>query len=704
MTSLCPMQGMKMIERDNGKWEVYEHFPFVPKKAYTFAMDTETLTYLDGKAVPEKVLRQELEGKPLDEIKSRVSVDVWAWQAYDEENGFYMTNDFYLYLDHLCQCGCKFGWCYNAIFDFSQIDYKILAEAKEAWSLIEKGQKQTYSKHQPWSYESIHSDMGARYAYKLWIPYRHWKTRHKMVHSVEFRDFKNFLAGGLKRVLDDLKVTDNEGNPIRKLTMEYQNVKPTAKELTEAELAYCRNDVAGLYFAIKQFNETIEKRSEGESHIFGKKTNLMTAGGFAKRQLLRSMYPDKKDYKKRLNAFQWHHPMTETQDRWLRENGIYRGGITFVNPLYKGVLNERPLYRYDVNSEYPYAMSEINDLVGKGRRIKYMEWCDMADAEKDKYECAYILEWVEGYVRKGMLGVWYDRERKDFVTKVDEHFHHVMWEREFFELNEWFDLDFFCEYVLIWKKGPKAYAPFVLQNYANKSEATNQSEKKEAKLELNSSYGKLSERCERERGHYEKDDKNGCIHFVKDGVDVDTSSMMSIAVGSLITSYARCYILSKIREICPVPARDFVYIDTDSIHCFNKYDGCDPKRLGALKLEAVCPYSKYIAPKTYIDIESLEGFDPVHVQVPFEVHSKGINTNAIVKAIWDECAGDGKNLTLDILSRHMEYGVKYPVLQAVNVIGGKALIPTCKYLCKPLPSDDKGMSVTNLDGTMIMEA
>jgi hypothetical protein len=704
--SLFPIHVMKMIERENGKWEVYEHFPFTPIKAYTFALDTETLTYLDGKIVPEKELREALDSKGLNEIKARVKVDVWAWQSYDEQNGFYMTNDFYLFLDHLCQCGYKFGWCYNAIFDFANVDYKLLGEAREQWKLIEKGKEKTYSKHQPWSYESIHSDMGARYGYKLWIPYRHWKTRHKMVHSVEFRDFKNFLAGGLRKILDDLKVTDNDGNPIRKLKMNYQNVKPIINELTDDELAYCRNDVAGLYFAIKQFNKTIEKRSGCDCHIFGKQTNLMTAGGFAKRQLLKSMYPDKTDYKKRLKKFQYDHPMSLAQDKWLREHGLYRGGITFVNPLYKGVMNERALYRYDVNSEYPYAMSEIQDLIGKGKRISYDEWCEMDDAERDHYECAYILEWVNGYIRKGMLGVWYDPKRKDFVTKVDEHFRHVIWEREFFEMNEWYDLEFGCDWVLIWKRGNKAYAPFVLQNYANKSEAKNESEKKEAKLELNSSYGKLSERSERERGHYEKDSENDCIHFVRDGVDVDASSMMSVAVGSLITSFARCYILGKIREICPVPARDFVYIDTDSIHCFCKYDGCDPKRLGALKLEAVCPYSKYIAPKTYIDIEALAPFDPLaeKPKVPFEVHSKGINTNSIVLQIFQDFLANGKVLTIDILSRRMEYGAKYPVLQAVNVTGGKALIPTSKYLCKPLSKDDKNLSITNLDGTMLVEA
>ena len=125
-----------------------------------------------------------------------------------------------------------------------------------------------------------------------------------------------------------------------------------------------------------------------------------------------------------------------------------------------------------------------------------------------------------------------------------------------------------------------------------------------------------------------------------------------------------------------------------------------------MKLEAVCPYSKYIAPKTYIDIEALAPFDPLadKPKIPFEVHSKGINTNSIVMQIFQDFLDNGKILTIEILSKRMEYGAKYPVLQAVNVTGGKALIPTSKYLCKPLSEGDRKLSITNLDGTMLMEA
>ena len=39
--------------------------------------------------------------------------------------------------------------------------------------------------------------MGARYAYKLWVPYKHY-DRHEYVHAVEYRDLWNWLRVALE--------------------------------------------------------------------------------------------------------------------------------------------------------------------------------------------------------------------------------------------------------------------------------------------------------------------------------------------------------------------------------------------------------------------------------------------------------------------------------------------------------------------------
>ena len=706
------------VKIDADKWVIttYGHDYKKPVKACTFAIDTETQTYFDGKLLSNKALFKKVKDLNNDAKRKRLHNVTWAWQCYDEYNGFFMTNDFETFLLYQCACGYMFGWCYNSTFDFAQIDYEILAKGREKWKPhqhVKRGSGEAYNKGQAWTYESIHNDMGARYAYKLWVEYKN-ASRHKYVHAIEYRDFMKLVTGSLKKLLNDLDVRDNDGNPIRKLTMEYQAVSTDVDTISDDDIAYCENDVKGLYFAIKQFNVTIEQQSNNELHIFGKDTNIMTAGGFAKHELLRSLYPNLKNKRMRIKAYQKQHPLTQAQDEYLRKNYLYRGGVVIVNPLYKGKLLTkqnmgRPMNRYDVNSEYPYAMSVINDLIGRPVRKKLSEYEAMPN--KDEYEAVYILKSAYGIVKENYLGVWYDPFKKDFVKVINESDTHLMFEREINEMAEWYD-DFTisCDEVLLWKKGKKAYAPFVYENYELKAQAKkdkNATLQQTTKLKLNSSYGKLAERVERVIGHYELNEETGAIHFVHDETKIDAGSSMNVAIGALVTCVARCYILSKIREVCAGDIKHkFVYIDTDSIHAFADYPKADAYALGGLKLEAQCDAVKYIAPKTYIDIERVNKDGTIEYNA-IEVHSKGINLSAIIADLKKKQKGKKHNLpTLELVNRKIEYGAQYLCLVAMNVKGGKVLIPTLKYLAReelrPKGEDDK-VVFTNYNGNMFIE-
>lgn len=701
------------VNLNNGIWVITTkgHDYKRPQRACTFAIDTETQTYFDGKLLDNKALFNKIKKLNNEAKRKRISNVTWAWQCYDEVNGFFMTNDFETWLIYQCACGYKFGWCYNSTFDFAQIDYQILAKGKDKWKPhehVKRGSGKAYNKGQAWTYESVHNDMGARYAYKLWTPYRN-KDGHIYVHAVEYRDFMKLITGGLARLLNDLKVTDNDGNPIRKLTMNYQNVITDIDGISDDDIAYCENDVKGLYFAIKMFNKTIEEQSNNELHIYGESTNVMTAGGFAKHELLRSLYPHLKTKRKRITAYQRQHPITLQQDKYLRDNHLYRGGISYVNPYYRGkLLTGRKMMRYDVNSEYPYAMSIINDLIGRPFRKKLTEYDEMEN--KDDYEAIYMLKSVYGNVKKGYLGLWYDPFAKDFVNKINESGLHLMFERELKEMSQWYDdFTFACDEVILFKKGEKVYAPFVNENYALKAQAKkdhNPTLQQTTKLKLNSSYGKLAERVERVKGHYELNESTGAIHFVQDEVETDTGASMSVAVGALVTCVARCYILSKIREVCGNHIkRDFVYIDTDSIHAFADYAKADAYKLGGLKLEATCEAVKYIAPKTYIDIEHINDDGTIEYNA-FEVHSKGINLQAVINDLKKKQKGKRHGLpTLELINRKIDYGAQYLCLVAMNVRGGKVLLPTLKYLAREelRPKDDGKIVYTNYVGGMFTE-
>ena len=705
------------VQLSGGVWVITEqgHDYLKPRKWCTFAIDTETQTYFDGKLLENKKLFKKVRNLNNEEKRKRLTNVTWAWQCYDEVNGFFMTNSFTEFLTYQCRAGLKFGWCYNSTFDFAQIDYEILATGKDKWTTHKhekRGSGKGYNKGQARTYESIHNDMGARYAYKLWVPYKH-ADRHEYVHAIEYRDFMKLVTGGLAKLLKDLEVEDNEGNPIRKLTMEYQNVNTV--DPSENDIDYCMNDVKGLYFAIKKFNETIEEQSNGECHIFGKETNLMTAGGYAKHELLRSLYPNIKKKRARIKAYQKDHPITQAQDEYLRSNFLYRGGISYVNPLYKGKLLTSDLMgqtmkRYDVNSEYPYSMAQINDLIGKPYKKTLKEYYAMSQDEKQQYEAVFILKSVYGDVKENYLGLWYDPFKKDFVEHINETGTHLMFEREIIEMSKWYDdFEFSCEEVLLRKRGKKVYAPFVNENYELKAQAKkdkNATVGQATKLKLNSSYGKLAERLERIKGHYELSEETGAVHFVRDETEIEASSIMNVAIGALITCVARCYILSKIREVCGDEIKQkFVYIDTDSIHAFATYDKADAYTLGGLKLEATCEAVKYIAPKTYIDIERINKDGTIDYDA-FEVHSKGINLSAIVNDLKKKQKGKKHGRpTLALIDKKINYGEKYICLVAMNVRGGKVLIPTEKYLARweLSPNEDAKIVYTNYEGGMFSE-
>lgn len=661
---------MSMYERTvlNGKWVIHEGNYHRPYKADTGAFDTETLTLLNGKIAQDDELRQHVDNAETDtELKKPLECVVWSWQCYDEYNGFMMTNDFDLFVDYIARVGYSNVWCYNAKFDFSQIDYKILVEQADKWHLHERGKK---TKGQPWTYDMLANGFGARYAYKLWIPRKN-ESRHIHTHAVALYDLMNFYPRGLASLLKDLDVKDNAGNAIRKLEMDYQNVDTTNP--SDNDIDYCCNDVKGLYFAVKAWDKSIAELSAGECHIFGKKVNVMTAGGFAKKELLRNLYPGVDMYE-RLKFYQREHVLTVADDTRARALRLYRGGLCILNPKYRNKLVKDKLYRYDVNSEYPFAMSQIDDMVGAGREMSFAEWCQLDPA---RYHNIFVIKDIYGTLKDGYVACWLNYDENVYADIVIEPNERMFFDFELAELNKWYDLSYEITSVIVFERGQKIYAPFVNKYYELKRQykkAGNKGLELATKLILNSCYGKLAERLERLKGEYQKSELTGCVHYVQTGWEVDDKSRMSVYVGALVTAYARTYLLSNIRETYGAEMSDkFVYCDTDSIHGLLSMND-NPYDLGGFKLEVVCTAFKYLAPKTYADITAKD-FRKKLLNDDVELHTKGVN----VKAVRDDIDG----VTLAELNKRFAVGKQYWTLGAFNVKGGKILLPLHKYLVVP---------------------
>lgn len=186
---------------------------------------------------------------------------------------------------------------------------------------------------------------------------------------------------------------------------------------------------------------------------------------------------------------------------------------------------------------------------------------------------------------------------------------------------------------------------------------------------------------------------------MEDGEEVSDTSRMNIFQGAYMMAMARVVLMRSIRAICAGSsvADAFVYCDTDSVHAFAEYAGCDPYALGALKDEGTFDRVKYIAPKTYIDYRGGESPE-------IEIHAKGVNIDAIMASYITEDKSEFFRIQeleratipdrfaeaikavpglVDRIFSEFSAGKKFTSLAGLNVPGGKALLPLDKYILRP---------------------
>lgn len=641
------------------------------------ACDTETYLYIDGRKVPERELLELGKTQSQAWFREHCTVKCYAYLVSDGTH-FAWLESFEEYVEFMCLHKVKNIWWYNAKFDFAILDYDLLSRGWKV-NTAEEDKNETYN--------SLHNEMGARYSLKLW---KEWKgkgrkqDRHKHVHSFTNYDFCNLFGGGLARCLESFDVTDFNGNKIRKLEMDYQGENDAQNEQS---LQYMKNDVHGLYHLVRIANSWLETNI-GYSLVSGTRPDVMTAGGLAKRQLLEHLYTGTK--RENIKQFQREHFVNLEIDSMMRRHFLYRGGLTFVNPYKQGRSINQKIYKYDINSMYPAQMNTMPDLYGRPRQLTFEQYKRL----KNKQNYVTILEISElmGELKENMLGMWYDPYLKKFTDSPEireDNETLFMFVNEFLEYKDyWFNLSYHIKSVIVIKQRKiKGYENFVQKFYQMKADGKKERNKVKtafAKLLLNSSYGKLSERPIRAKTHRELTEQ-GYVHLVNDGNEEDVSSIMSVIQGALVTSMARCSLLKYIREICGNVKENLLYCDTDSVSSLIPYNECDEYELGKMKEEAICDFGKYLAPKTYVNGTIKNG------EWVYDVHTKGVPT-AIVKSVLD-----GKEP--DEASRIFCVGRRFLALSGLNVKGGKALIPMPKTICKP-----DNCIMFNADGEELIES
>lgn len=631
-----------------GNWnfkscETFSHCDYI-------SADTETKLYYNEKLLTEEKAYLYYSVRGAKWCRQNIVVKAYAFMISDGENFALFQN----IEDFLLCCATmlvkKVFW-YNAKFDFALFDYYF---ETHGWQVSEEKVKEfNKQKHKlsDRTYQSLNGDFGQRYQLRIWKSYKN-KAYNRKVHNFKMLDICNIFGGGLRKNLIDWNIIDKKGQQVRKLTMDYVNAS------IENDIDYMIADTKGLHLLAEKINKNIEEIS-GLSLFNG---DYITAGGLAKKSLLKYMF-GKDKLRDNMKKFRMAFPITIEEDKEYRRYKLYQGGKCLVSPYQVGKIVKK-IYKYDINSMYPTQMRNMLYPLYKGKKVNKFS--------DDKYKIYIVkISNVVGFMKKNMIPVWYDTLISEYREEFSEIETHYFWREELLMLEKYYDLDYKIEEIIEFDgyfcKGAKRY----VDNYYEIKKNSKGTIRNGAKLFLNSAYGKLAQRIERQQCDY-KLSEEGYIHLVKGEVEIDEKSLMSVLVGSRITALSRVSLMDYILKICKNnPRKYFVYCDTDSVHSLCEYKDTDDKELGKMKNEGVYEYGKYLAPKTYMLYNNLENNDK-----EYEIHCKGVNVSVVKEEI-KKCKDFYE------ASEKFKSGITYKCLTSLNCIGGKALIYIDKMLLNP---------------------
>lgn len=632
------------------------------------AADTETRMYLEGQLVDAETASRLYVEKGSKYIRQNLEVRGWAFMLYFDHTflEFQCIED---WLEAVAQLRLDMCVWYNARFDFSLFDYYFLAN-NWTQSQAKVNRMKNYGKLTGNCFENLIGTMGQRYNLTIWKEYKDAHSK-KHTHKCRMLDICNILDGGLKKNLQDWDIHDEEGNPIRKLEMDYDY------DTYEESKQYHVNDAKGLYFLANKMEDTF-KQVTGFSF---KQNKYITTGGLAKKYLLKELYPDVAE-KTRLEVFQHEFPMSATLDEHLRSRHFYRGGLCTVNPYYKGK-TVRKIYKYDYNSLYPAMMYWMTYPTGNGEFVK-------SPVEGNVNICK--VRKMSGVLKEGMIPIWQDLKLKMFVDEIAEGETFFIYEEELKELENWYHLNYEIEGVITYKaqRNPR-FMEFVRTIYDYKCNTKGVLRIAYKKI-INSSYGKLAEKLVKETPSLELCD-DGYVHLVENEPYLSTNGRMSIVLGARVSAMGRVALMKGIREVCKGNVKkNFLYCDTDSVHSFCEFDKCDDRKLGWFKNEGEDgkPFDKaiYLAPKTYLMWDGKE----------YLVHCKGVNTSCVEARLSEQ----GKAVSWKKAKSVFKANETFMSLTSFTVKGGRALINTPKYILreKEVPKENMKM---NEDGIIDIE-
>lgn len=615
----------------------------------------------------DAIAREKSSVYSFDDFRAGVAARVVEWQVYTQEKGLARLSSFAEFVRYISVWKIDYLYAYDGVESFSFLDWGVRGLGFPRLERDDQKDEESgarYKKVTGNGFTELTGELGQRYSFTIWSKQKRTRAeggdRHERTHGTDFYAFKNFFNRGFEKTAAafGVRVEDYESK------------------------------AQALYEVITAFDGVCLELS-GVAFLGDKKPLAMTAGGLAKRELLRAMYGSD-NHGANIKAFRRAHPLTNAQDEYLRARKIMRGGICYANPsALKKQLSPledgRRLRKYDISSEYTAVAVDMPDL-GK------VEVCEVDELfnQKDGYTYIAIFEVLNARARKGMPAIFqnpftgHNPRTLSIYGEIAIFWEEVEALKAFYSFGE-------CSitYALRVKNGANlGYKSFGEKYYKIKEEARkkgNYGFAEFAKLMLNSAWGKLGQRNDFPEMSTEFDELTGLTRLDKRAPEpVEPAAQvngLSVVQGAYVLMRGRVLLMDYIKRTCGEKNAldEFIYSDTDSIFTYAQApaDIVAPHTLGKLKEEGVYIDGKILAKKVYYCIES-------EAPLRAELHSRGITMSSIVERLLDEYGEDAADaLPASALAPAFESGAIYSVPILAKVTGGRAVL----YMNKSINED-----------------
>ena len=431
------------------------------------------------------------------------------------------------------------------------------------------------------TFTTLISDTGQFYSIEIFF-----ETKNpKHINKVTIYDSLKILNFSVEQIAKDFNL------PIRKLEIDYKQIREVNHILTNDEIDYIRNDVEIMARALKI--------------MFDEKLTKMTIGSDALA-----------NYKEINKNFNKYFPILPYEiDKDIRKS--YKGGFTYLNDCFKEKETGAGIV-LDVNSLYPSVM--MYEKLPFGDPIFFN-----GKYEKDTLYPLYVQTISCIFdLKQGKIPTIQIKNNMSFLP--NEYVKSSNGDIVTLTLTS-VDLDLFLNHYDVkeltyhsgWKfkaiKGLfSTYIDYWSQRKIQAKKDNNTALYRIAKLMLNSLYGKFGLNPD-VRSKYPYLDEDGVVKYAL--YDTEVRDSIYIPVASFITSYARKKTITTSQIIKDYSIKKYkkdlyVYSDTDSIHCLFEDDTelkdiieIDDYKLGAWKEESKFKRGKYLRQKCYIEL----GFD-----------------------------------------------------------------------------------------------